>query len=123
MKHGVAAGIHHQDAADAWCRVSGIFKSYDEPRQFGLRVNTLKISPQEFGNHCPISNHAGCLGAKWVLLPEEDMPSRHPFYFAGLYYLQEPSAMTPASRLPVEKGDRVLDLCAAPGERPPSWGH
>ena len=35
--------------------------------------------------------------------------------YAGLYYLQEPSAMTPASVLPVKPGDRVLDLCAAPG--------
>ena len=34
---------------------------------------------------------------------------------AGLYYLQEPSAMTPAYVLPVEPGDKVLDLCAAPG--------
>ena len=42
-------------------------------------------------------------------------PARHPYYAAGLYYLQEPSAMTPASRLPVEPGERVLDLCAAPG--------
>lgn len=42
-------------------------------------------------------------------------PARHPWYFAGLYYLQEPSAMAPASLLPVEPGDKVLDLCAAPG--------
>lgn len=43
------------------------------------------------------------------------MPSKHPAYYAGLYYLQEPSAMTPAAMLPVVPGDRVLDLCAAPG--------
>ena len=42
-------------------------------------------------------------------------PSKHPAYYAGLYYLQEPSAMTPAAMLPVVPGDRVLDLCAAPG--------
>ena len=46
---------------------------------------------------------------------EEDQPARHPYYSAGLYYLQEPSAMTPAARFPVEPGERVLDLCAAPG--------
>lgn len=38
-----------------------------------------------------------------------------PLYAAGVFYLQEPSAMTPASRLPIEPGERVLDLCAAPG--------
>ncbi|HCE77865.1 MAG TPA: SAM-dependent methyltransferase, partial [Lachnospiraceae bacterium] len=46
---------------------------------------------------------------------EDVFPAQHPYYAAGLYYLQEPSAMTPASRLPVKDGDRVLDLCAAPG--------
>jgi NOL1/NOP2/fmu family ribosome biogenesis protein/23S rRNA U2552 (ribose-2'-O)-methylase RlmE/FtsJ len=44
-----------------------------------------------------------------------DKPSKHPYYFAGLYYIQEPSAMTPAATLPVDEGDRVLDICAAPG--------
>ncbi len=29
--------------------------------------------------------------------------------------------MTPAACLPIEEGDRVLDLCAAPAERPRSW--
>ncbi|MCH1984425.1 RsmB/NOP family class I SAM-dependent RNA methyltransferase [Ruminococcus sp. OA3] len=97
-------------------------KSYDEPRQFGLRVNTLKISPREFEAIAPFS----ITPVPWVpngyFYREEDMPSRHPYYFAGLYYLQEPSAMTPASRLPVEKGDRVLDLCAAPGGKATELG-
>ena len=42
-------------------------------------------------------------------------PSKHPYYYAGLYYIQEPSAMTPASVLDIEDGDVVLDICAAPG--------
>ena len=37
------------------------------------------------------------------------------FIVQGFNYLQEPSAMTPASRLKVQPGERVLDLCAAPG--------
>lgn len=41
--------------------------------------------------------------------------SRLPWYQAGLYYLQEPSAMAPAAFLPVKPGEKVLDLCAAPG--------
>ena len=49
-------------------------------------------------------------------------PSRHPYYYAGLYYIQEPSAMTPASRLPVKPGERVLDLCAAPGGKATELG-
>ena len=46
---------------------------------------------------------------------KEMRPARSPYYAAGLYYLQEASAMAPAEVLPVRPGDRVLDLCAAPG--------
>ena len=53
---------------------------------------------------------------------EGDSPAKHPYYFAGLYYIQEPSAMIPASILPVEPGDLVLDLCAAPGGKATNWG-
>ena len=49
-------------------------------------------------------------------------PAKHPYYFAGMYYLQEPSAMTPANLLPIEPGDRVLDLCAAPGGKATELG-
>ena len=38
-----------------------------------------------------------------------------PLHHAGAYYMQEPSAMCPVACLPLEKGMRVLDLCAAPG--------
>ena len=48
--------------------------------------------------------------------------AKDPYYYAGLYYLQEPSAMTPASVLPVKPGDRVLDLCAAPGGKSTELG-
>jgi len=51
----------------------------------------------------------------WKLGMEDAKASRHPYYYAGLYYLQEPSAMAPAAVLPVQPGDKVLDLCAAPG--------
>ena len=59
---------------------------------------------------------------EWIYYDGDHIqPSKHPYYFAGLYYLQEPSAMTPASRLPVEPGDRVLDVCAAPVEKQRNW--
>lgn len=45
----------------------------------------------------------------------EDQPGKHPFHAAGVYYIQEPSAMAPAELLEVQPGERVLDLCAAPG--------
>ncbi len=97
-------------------------ESYDKPRQYGLRVNTLKISPQEFEAIAPFPVTPVPWVSNGYFYRGEDMPSRHPYYFAGLYYLQEPSAMTPASRLPVEKGDRILDLCAAPGGKATELG-
>ena len=96
---------------------------YDEPRYYGLRVNTNKISVEDFLKIAP-----------WPLTPvpwipngfyydgDKIQPSKHPYYFAGLYYLQEPSAMTPASRIPVEPGERVLDVCAAPGGKATELG-
>ena len=90
-------------------------KSYEETRKYALRVNTLKISPEEFVQIAPFH----LTKVPWIdnafYYEEEDAPARHPFYYAGLYYLQEPSAMTPASVLAPQKGERVLDLCAAPG--------
>ncbi len=46
---------------------------------------------------------------------EEDRPGKHPYHEAGLYYIQEPSAMAPAVYLDARPGEYVLDLCAAPG--------
>ena len=70
-------------------------------RHRGLRVNSLKISPEEFEERS--SFHLTRI--PWVkggyYYDPDDNPSRDPDYAAGLYYLQEPSAMTPASRLPV----------------------
>lgn len=47
--------------------------------------------------------------------PEEDRPGRHPFHAAGAYYIQDASAQAVAEYLDPQPGERVLDLCAAPG--------
>ncbi len=90
-------------------------RCFAEPGMGGLRVNTLKLSPERFRelSFCPLTRIPWI--ANGYFYPEEISPAKHPFYFAGLYYLQEPSAMTPASLLPVTPGNKVLDLCAAPG--------
>ena len=46
---------------------------------------------------------------------KEDQPGKHPWHEAGLYYIQEPSAMAPVTLLSPQPGERILDLCAAPG--------
>lgn len=45
----------------------------------------------------------------------ETQPGRHPYHEAGVYYIQEPSAMVPVNLMEIQSGDKVLDLCAAPG--------
>lgn len=90
-------------------------KSYfDEPLS-GLRVNTSKISVEEFIKIAPFKLEKIPFISNGFYINENDGWSKHPFYYAGLYYLQEPSAMLPANRLKVKKTDKVLDLCAAPG--------
>ena len=96
--------------------------SYDQPRNFGLRVNTLKISTQEFEKLAPFHLKKIPWVENGYYYEEQDAPARHPLYYAGLYYLQEPSAMTPASVLKVRPGERVLDLCAAPGGKATELG-
>ncbi len=90
-------------------------ESLNEPGFRGLRVNTAKMDPEIFAKEAPFPLERIPWIPNGFYLKEEAKASRHPWYGAGLYYLQEPSAMTPASCLPLEEGDRVLDLCAAPG--------
>lgn len=81
----------------------------------GLRVNTAKISVEDFIKLSPYELKQVSWCPNGFYYDKAQKPAKHPFYFAGLYYIQEPSAMTTASLLPVEEGDMVLDLCAAPG--------
>lgn len=97
-------------------------KSYEQPRTFGLRVNTAKISCREFEQIVPFPIRRIPWTDNGYFYDEDCRPARCPLYQAGLYYLQEPSAMTPASRLPVSPGELVLDLCAAPGGKATALG-
>lgn len=90
--------------------------SYGDARMYGLRVNNLKITCEEFERIVPFEvRKIPWIPNGYFYDGDSVSPAKHPFYHAGLYYLQEPSAMTPASRLDVKPYDAVLDLCAAPG--------
>ena len=90
-------------------------KSFEHPVRCGLRINTMKITCEKFQKAAPFHLDPVPWISDGFFYGGEDQPSKHPYYAAGLYYLQEPSAMTPADRLPIDEGDIVLDLCAAPG--------
>lgn len=105
--------------------------SFGESWKQGLRVNTLKIRPECLQALVPWSMEPVAWTGNGFYYGEEVCgdgaknsvrPSRHPAYYCGLYYLQEPSAMVPAALLPVKPGDRVLDLCAAPGGKSTELG-
>lgn len=90
-------------------------RSYEENKYQALRLNPAKTSPERFAGQ-----------VDWRLTPVpwcgngfyyegNAQPGKHPYHSAGVYYMQEPSAMAPAAYLEARPGERVLDLCAAPG--------
>lgn len=99
--------------------------SLEAARSFGIRVNSLKLGTEEFvrelGEMIGVQERIPWTTDGFYYDPfgreGTEFPGKLPFYHAGLYYIQEPSAMYPAEQLDVKPGDRVLDLCAAPGER------
>jgi len=86
------------------------------PYRTGLRVNTLKIDPEAFRARSPfpLSPVPWCPEG-FVIEDPEARPGLHPYHAAGLYYLQDPSAMAAAVLLDPQPGEWVLDLAAAPG--------
>ncbi|MEF3302602.1 RsmB/NOP family class I SAM-dependent RNA methyltransferase [Paenibacillus sp. GYB003] len=91
------------------------FRSYGQPRLQGVRANGLKLSAERFAGLAPFPLAPVPWAPEGFYVPETEKPGKHPYYHAGLYYIQEPSAMAPVELLDVRPGDRVLDLCAAPG--------
>lgn len=110
-------------------------ESYDKDRYQALRLNALKIRkdgrsaaqlPDRQAEHGSEADREVCAGLPWNLTKvpwaengyyydKEDQPGKHPYHEAGVYYIQEPSAMAPVGMLKVCPGEKVLDLCAAPG--------
>lgn len=116
----------------------------------GIRVNTGKISTERFLEICPFpvmpvpwtrngfyvsmhttetsdgrfldAMHTTETSNGRFLVTKDAQVTRHPYYYAGLYYVQEPSAMLPAALLGAEPGERILDLCAAPGGKATELG-
>lgn len=89
--------------------------SFEKEAYQGIRVNTAKLTTAEFEKLSPYELRPVDWCPNGFYYEKNEKPAKHPYYFAGLYYIQEPSAMTTASLLPIEPGDVVLDLCAAPG--------
>ena len=89
-------------------------KSYSRPPERGIRVNTLKISAEDFKKISPFLLEPVPWEKNGFYVSAEGL-GRTVFHAQGLYYVQEPSAMCAAPKLEVKAGERVLDLCSAPG--------
>ncbi|NPA26049.1 MAG: NOL1/NOP2/sun family putative RNA methylase [Chloroflexi bacterium] len=85
------------------------------PPHVGLRVNTLKIDVETFRRIAPFTLEPVPWCPTGFRVVDGPRPGKHPYHAAGLYYIQEPSAMAPAEILAPQPGERVLDLAAAPG--------
>lgn len=89
--------------------------SYSQGRQYGLRRNLLKGTEEEFIRVMPFPLEKISWAREGYYYDAAAMPGRHVFHEAGAYYIQEPSAMAAVEVLAPNPGERVLDLCAAPG--------
>ncbi len=91
-------------------------KSMDKTPIFtGIRINTSKNGVEK-----AVLEEFGTLeGVPWCengfYADKSKISGNHPYHIAGLFYFQEPSAMSTVSALPIESDDYILDLCAAPG--------
>lgn len=93
----------------------GFFESFDKEPLKGIRINRMKVSSFD-DVLCSLDITKDpvtwCDGGFYTT---SESSGKDPYYHAGVYYPQEPSAMLPAQVLSAKPGDMVLDLCAAPG--------
>lgn len=96
------------------------FSSYQKEREYGLRYNPLKFKSREAFEEklarepgWKLSPVPWCVGGYYY--QPQDLPGRHPWHEAGAYYIQEPSAMSAVELLGARAGEKICDLCAAPG--------
>ena len=96
MKQGLPESFLERMKTRLKAEMLAFLASYEEDRLFGLRVNTLKLPMEAF---CALSDFQ-LEPVPWAdsgfYYREGDRPGKHPHYHAGLYYIQEPSAMAPA---------------------------
>ena len=89
--------------------------SYAREKIQALRFNPLKGDKEAFLEKVPFSLASVSWSENGYYYEKEDTPGKHPYHEAGVYYIQEPSAQIPAALLGACPGERILDLCSAPG--------
>lgn len=90
-------------------------ESYENNKYQALRWNPLKENKEEFLERQPFSLAPVLWEENGYYYDEDEKPGKHPYHEAGVYYIQEPSAMAPVHFLEPKPYETILDLCAAPG--------
>lgn len=86
-------------------------QSLERPRAVALRFNPLKGQIPAL----PFVGEPVPWEPMGYYYDPEARPGLHPYHDAGVYYLQEASAMSAVALLDPQPGERICDLCAAPG--------
>lgn len=86
-------------------------RSLERPRAVALRLNPLKGEAPAL----PFVTAPVPWEPMGFYYDPEQRPGLHVYHEAGVYYLQEASAMAPAALLDPQPGEKICDLCAAPG--------
>ncbi len=89
--------------------------SYEHEKYQALRIHPRKVEEETFLERVPFALQPVPWSDNGYYYSKEDAPGKYPYHEAGVYYIQEPSAMAPVPFLEVKPGERILDLCAAPG--------
>ena len=89
--------------------------SYNEPHKRGIRLNTVKCTKEQLERALPFTLVQTPFSPLSFYAPTDTKMATLPLYHAGAFYSQEPSASSAVTLLAPEPGDKVLDLCAAPG--------
>lgn len=90
-------------------------QSYEQDRYYGLRYNPLKTDAEEFIDKVPFELDKISWAKEGFYYDAKEQPGKHILHEAGVYYIQEPSAMAVVEILDPQPGEVILDLCAAPG--------
>ena len=86
-------------------------QSLERPRAVALRFNPLKGEAPTL----PFAGEPVPWEPQGFYYDPEARPGLHVYHEAGVYYLQEASAMAPVALLDPQPGEKICDLCAAPG--------
>ena len=112
---------HPQWIAELWWDALGadaaraLMAAGNEPAEAAVRVNTLRADPSELAARLPVATHAAPDLPEGLVLDAPFDAFASPEWERGNFMPQSRAAMTVARVLAPEPGERVLDVCAAPG--------